>query len=57
MPTKRIDRDEYEVTITELADRRERRDGDVVLITGTHEDHGRTTLKTSGDGLVSSSPG
>lgn len=42
---KRIDRDEYEVTIAELIDRKERREGDVVTITGNHEDHGRTELR------------
>lgn len=45
MPTKNISRDEYDVTIAELADRQERREGDAVLITGCHEDYGRTTLK------------
>ena len=42
---KRIDRDEYEVTIAELIGRQERREGDVVIITGSHEDHGRTELR------------
>ena len=42
---RQIDRDEYEATIAELLNRHERRDGDVVIITGSHEDHGRVTLR------------
>ena len=45
MPIQHIDRDEYEVTIAELANRAERRDGDAVVITGQHEDQGRMTLR------------
>ena len=50
-PGKRIDRDKYEATISELADRQERRDGDVVLITGNHEDQGHTTTLRHEDGV------
>ena len=45
LPTVRIDRDEYESTISGMSRRNERRDGDVVIITGQHEDFGRVTLR------------
>jgi hypothetical protein len=58
MPTKHIDRDEYKVTIAELADRRERHKDGATIITGYHEDLGCMTLRrrfdviTEADGLA-----
>ena len=43
--TIRIDRDEFENIYDALSDRSERREGEVLIITGKHEDHGRVTLR------------
>lgn len=45
LPTVRIDRDEYEATISGLSRRKEHREDDIVIITGEHEDFGQVRLK------------
>ena len=43
---------QYEGVKAELAHRVERREGDVVIVTGNHEDHGRVTLcRENADGM------
>ena len=41
----RIDRDEYEAIRAELVPRDERKEGDVVITSGSHEDLGEVTLR------------
>ena len=45
MPSKQIDRDEFETVLSELENPTETRIGDVVTITGRHEDHGEVRLR------------
>ena len=44
LPTVRIDRAEYEATISDLSLRQERREGRILIVTGQHADFGRVTL-------------
>ena len=45
MPSTRIDRDEFDRIADELSGSDMQRAGDIIVITGNHEDHGRVTLR------------